>query len=126
VGIYPADRFETVPKAWLSKYLLKGEGSSAGLFKVKPEVARMVEYRRLNLVEAFDPHGVFPLISCRNVMIYFDRETQERVVNRLSEFLEPGGHLFIGHSESLNGARHPLTFVKPATYQKPRSGMEKT
>jgi chemotaxis protein methyltransferase CheR len=61
----------------------------------------------------------FPLISCRNVMIYFDRQTQEKTVNRLSMFLEPGGHLFIGHSESLSGIRHSLTFVKPAIYRKP-------
>jgi chemotaxis protein methyltransferase CheR len=82
----------------------------------------MVDYRRLNLIEPFDPQGMFPLISCRNVMIYFDRPTQERVVNRLAQFLEPGGHLFIGHSESLNGIHHPLEFVKPAIYRKPQLG----
>ena len=52
-------------------------------------------------------------------MIYFDKPTQERVVSRLTSFLEPGGYLFVGHSESLTAIRHPLRFVKPAVYQKP-------
>ena len=121
-GIYPAERFDGVPKPWLSKYLLRGEGSSQGLYKIKPEVARMIEYRRLNLVESFTPDGgPFPLISCRNVMIYFDKPTQEKTVNRLSQFLEPGGYLYIGHSESLSGINQPLTFIKPAIYRKPES-----
>jgi chemotaxis protein methyltransferase CheR len=119
-GIYQAERFEGVPQAWLPKYLLRGEGKSQGRYKIKPEVARIVDYRRLNLIEPFAPDGgPFPLISCRNVMIYFDKQTQEKTVNRLSMFLEPGGHLFIGHSESLSGIRHSLTFLKPAIYRKP-------
>ena len=86
---------------------------------MKPEVARRVEFRRLNLIEAFDPGRSFPLIFCRNVMIYFDKPTQERVVHRLASFLEPGGYLFVGHSESLAGANQRLRFVRPAVYQKP-------
>jgi chemotaxis protein methyltransferase CheR len=118
-AIYPAERFHGMPFSWPSKYLLRGEGKTQGLYKVKPEIARIVEYRRLNLVEEFQPGGgPYPLISCRNVMIYFDKPTQEKVVNRLAMFLEPGGHLFIGHSESLNGTQHPFTFVKPAIYRK--------
>jgi chemotaxis protein methyltransferase CheR len=118
-AVYAAERFEGVPKPWLPKYLLRGEGKSKGLYKVKPDVARMVDYRRLNLIEPFTPDGgPFPLISCRNVMIYFDKPTQEKTVNRLSQFLEPGGYLYIGHSESLSGINHSLTFVKPAIYRK--------
>jgi chemotaxis protein methyltransferase CheR len=55
-------------------------------------------------------------------MIYFDRPTQEKVVNQLSACLEPGGYLFVGHSEGLNGINHPLRFVRPAVYQKPDRG----
>jgi chemotaxis protein methyltransferase CheR len=62
---------------------------------------------------------LFPLISCRNVMIYFDRETQEKIVRRMTQFLEPGGYFFVGHSESLNGVRHTLQHVRPAIYRKP-------
>lgn len=120
-GVYCADRFRNVPRDWLPKYLLRGEGASAGQYKIKPDVARIVEFRRLNLVEPFQPGGVFPLISCRNVMIYFDKPTQERIVNRLSMFLEPGGYLFVGLSESLNGMSHPLEYVRPSIYRKASS-----
>jgi chemotaxis protein methyltransferase CheR len=120
-GVFPAERFSGVPKEWLPKYLLCGHGEFEGLYQVKPEVARNVEFRRLNLIEPFDPGRLFPLISCRNVMIYFDKPTQERVVQRLASFLEPGGYLFVGHSESLAGTNHTLRFVRPAVYQKTES-----
>jgi chemotaxis protein methyltransferase CheR len=117
-AIYSAGRFSTVPREWLPKYLLRGEGDKKGLYRVKAEVARCVEFRRLNLIEAFDPGKLYPLISCRNVMIYFDVATQEKVVRRLSNFLEPGGYLFVGHSEGLTRVNHQLRFIRPAIYQK--------
>jgi chemotaxis protein methyltransferase CheR len=118
-GIYPADRLKGVPNEWLSKYFLRGHGDKAGLYQVRPEIARLIEFRSLNLISAFQHSRSFPLISCRNVMIYFDRPTQERAVNRMAQFLEPGGHLFVGHSESLTGFEQPLHFVQPAIYQMP-------
>jgi chemotaxis protein methyltransferase CheR len=118
-AVYPAERFSSLPQPWLSKYLLRGEGSASGFYKIKPEVARMVEFRRLNLIESFDPKsGPFPLVSCRNVMIYFDKPTQEKVVSRLTGYIKPKGYFFIGHSESLSGIEHSLAFVKPAIYRK--------
>lgn len=77
----------------------------------------MVEFRRLNLVEQHAPVGMFPVIFCRNVMIYFDRPTQQKVVNQLVRCLEPGGHLFIGHAETLNGVSHSLRYVQPACFR---------
>jgi chemotaxis protein methyltransferase CheR len=127
-GVYPAERFSGVPRAWLHKYLLKGTGEATGLYRVRPEVARVVEFRRLNLVEPMPPFvteggrahaGVFPLIWCRNVMIYFDTLVQQRVVTALEQRLEPGGYLFVGHSESLSGIRHSLEYVQPAIYRRP-------
>jgi chemotaxis protein methyltransferase CheR len=117
-GVYPAERTHELPKEWLAKYWLRGEGASEGLCKVKPEVARMVEFRRLNLIESFAHARSYPVIFCRNAMIYFDKPTQERVVGRMSQFLEPGGHLFVGHSESLTGLVHTLECVSPAVYRK--------
>ena len=119
-GVYPQDRLQGVPQTWFSKYWLKGEGQHAGMCKVKPEVARMVEFRRLNLIEQFTLPGLYPVVFCRNVMIYFSKETQEQVVARMTQFLEPGGYLFVGHSESLTGIAHPLESVAPAVYRKPR------
>jgi len=117
-GVYPIDRLQDVPKEWFSKYWLRGEGSSQGMCKIKPEVARMIEFRRLNLIEGFTHARAFPIVFCRNVMIYFDKSTQERVVNRMSTFLNPGGYLFVGHSESLTGLAHELECVAPAVYRK--------
>ncbi len=121
-GVYPAERLQDVPKEWLAQYWLRGEGASRGLCKVKPALARMVEFRRLNLIEGFTHARSFPVVFCRNVMIYFDKPTQERVVGRISTFLEPGGYLFVGHSESLTGLAHALECVSPAVYRKREAG----
>ena len=120
-GIYPAERFDQVPDAWRHRFLLRGEGESRGWFKIKPEVAAVIEFGRLNLIEALPPATPFQFIFCRNVMMYFDRQTQAGVVNRLAAQLEPGGYLFVGHSESLSGIQHPLTFCQPAIYRKGRA-----
>jgi len=79
----------------------------------------MIEFDRGNLIEPMRATRWFPIIFCRNVMIYFDKPTQERVVTNLSQFLEPGGYLLIGHSESLMGVRHSLEYIQPAIYRKP-------
>ena len=117
-GVYPAERFREMPDAWRRAYLLKGVGSSEGSFKVKPELARLVEFERINLIEPFRGSRLFQVIFCRNVMMYFDKATQQDIVQRLSARLEPGGYLFVGHSESLTGVRHELEYVCPAIYRK--------
>jgi chemotaxis protein methyltransferase CheR len=116
---YPADRFTACPPRWLKDYLLRGTGQAEGLCRVKPAVRTLIEFRRWNLMETFNPPQPFHVIFCRNVMIYFDKETQEGVVNRLATCLAPGGYLLVGHAESLTGLRHPYTYVKPAVYRKP-------
>jgi chemotaxis protein methyltransferase CheR len=118
-GIYPVSRLENLPPAWIKKYLLRGQNQSEGFFRVKPEVRSLIQFQRLNLVEPLPNLEPFPAIFCRNVMIYFDRPTQERVVKQLAACLEPGGYLFIGHAESLSGIDGPLRYVKPAIYRKP-------
>ena len=79
----------------------------------------MIDFEQFNLLSSPAHYGPFHVIFCRNVMIYFDKATQEGVVNRLSSRLLPGGYLFIGHSESLNGVSHRLEFVAPAVYRLP-------
>lgn len=118
-AVYPAERFTAVPQGWLRQFLLRGEGRWKGWYRVKPDIRSRVEFGRLNLVEAFTQRDLYPVILCRNVMIYFDKTTQEGVVNRLAACLEPGGYLFIGHAESLTGVRHDLNYVQPAIYRKP-------
>ena len=117
-GIYESGRFRDFPPDWRSKYLLRGEDRAAGFYRIKPAVRSLVEFTRLNLVEPFPAAPPFHVIFCRNVMIYFDKETQGRLVNRLASFLDPGGWLLIGHSESLTGISHPYEYVEPAVYRK--------
>jgi chemotaxis protein methyltransferase CheR len=125
-GIYLAERFKELPPAWLRAYLLRGEGESKGSYKIKPDLASRVEYQRLNLIEPFPHRRRFHVIFCRNVMMYFDKPTQQDIVRRLGLCLEPGGYLFVGHSESLTGVEHDLKYVRPATYraEKPGGGLK--
>jgi chemotaxis protein methyltransferase CheR len=117
-GTYRSDRLQNVLAPWLRKHLLRGEGQWQGWYRMRPEVMAMVEFRRINLIEPFPDIGRFAVIFCRNVMIYFSRQTQEQLVNRLASCLEPGGYLFVGHSETLTGIQHDLEHVQPAIYRK--------
>ena len=118
-GAYQAERFKDLPMDWPRKYLLRGSDRWEGWFRVKPAIRRMIEFQRLNLMEPFPQAQPFQVIFCRNVMIYFNKETQGELVNRFASRLAPGGYLLIGHSESLTGLKHPYDYVKPAVYRKP-------
>ncbi len=117
-GLYPAAGLEGLSLTTRRLCLLKGTGDYAGSCLVKPEVRALIDFRRYNLLEDCSSFGPFQVIFCRNVMIYFDLETQQAVVDRLVSRLVPGGYLLIGHSESLNGIRHSLQYIAPATYRK--------
>ena len=121
-GAYSAERFRDFPVQQLRRYLLRGDGQWANWYLVRKEIRAAIAFERLNLMEQFSHASSFPVIFCRNVMIYFDRPTQESLVRRMAEFLEPGGYLLIGHAESLNGIDHCLQYVHPAVYRKPESG----
>jgi len=116
-AIYEAGRLEGISESRRRAYLLKGTGEHSGYFKLKPAVTGFVDFERINLIEPL-PRRSFPFIFCRNVMMYFDKPTQQGIVSRLAECLEPGGYFFVGHSETLNGIDHPLTYVRPAVYLK--------
>lgn len=118
-GIYSADRFPGGPAPWLKKHLLCGAGKWEGWYRMHPEILRMVEFGRINLVEPLPDLGRFAVIFCRNVMIYFNRATQRKVVAALTGCLQPGGYLFVGHSESLTAIQHHLQQVQPAIYRNP-------
>ncbi len=117
-GIYPEDRFAQVPENWKRRYLLRGRATAEGYYRIRPEIRKMVEFRRLNLIEDYFHWNRFPVIFCRNVMIYFDSVTRRTVVTRMLKWLEPGGYLFVGHSESLASGKFPLEYVRPAVYRK--------
>lgn len=118
-GIYDEDRFRDVPPEVLRRHFLRGRGGSAGLFKVKPHLAAVIQFRRLNLMDGqFPIKNPLDLIFCRNVMIYFDRPTQETLVKKFHRYLRPGGYLFIGHSESLQWVNHAFKSLAPTIYQR--------
>jgi len=123
-GVYPTERFREMPDTWKRAYLLKGVGESQGHYKVKPELARSISFERINLIEPFRHGRSFQVIFCRNVMMYFDKATQQDIVQRLSGSLEPGGYLFVGHSESLTGVKHGLRYICPAIYRQDGGGMK--
>ncbi|MCH6255254.1 protein-glutamate O-methyltransferase CheR [Puniceicoccaceae bacterium K14] len=119
-AVYDIDKLKQVKPELARKYFQKGERQMEGYCRVRPELAKKIAFRRINLFEASFPwKSKFQLIICRNVMIYFDRKTQEELVTRLSKHLVPGGYLFIGHAESLAGITHPYNTIKPAIYQLP-------
>lgn len=116
-GIYAQERVSTIPPDWLHKYFQIGQGEWAGHYRVKQSISSRVTFRQINLIEPYDHPQSYDIIFCRNVMIYFDRPTQEALVEKLCSFLQPGGYLFIGHSESLTGLKLPLRCIKPSIYQ---------
>lgn len=119
-AIYPEESVSKVPPELIKKYFQKGLGPQEGNYRVKSDLGSRVTFRHLNLLGPPYPFTeFFHAIFCRNVMIYFDRPTQEELVRRLSARLVPGGYLLVGHSESLTGINHGLKMVKPAIYQLP-------
>lgn len=117
-AIYPEDRLESVPPDWRRNYFQKGFGKWTGYYRIKDAVRSRITFRNLNLLGQYEVPDQFSVIFCRNVMIYFDRQTQEELVNRLSRFLVPRGYLLIGHSESLTGLNTGLKCLRPSVYQK--------
>lgn len=117
-GVYKMSAVEGMPVATLRRHFERGVGPQQGLARVNAEVRRRVTFQQLNLLEAGEVGDPFDLVFCRNVMIYFDRAVQQRVVSMLERSVRPGGYLLISHSESLNGIAHRLRWVAPAIYQR--------
>jgi len=117
-AVYSVERMNGLPPAWIKRYFAAEEGSHPS-FRVKPEIRAMAAFERINLIEPISWPKQFPVVFCRNVMIYFDRSTQQRVIANLSRGLEPGGYLFVGHAESFTGIDHRLEYVRPAVYRRP-------
>ena len=118
-GIYSEEALKNVSSARVKTYFQRGVGPQEGNYRVKPILRSSIDFHHLNLLEGAPPFDMlFQVIFCRNVMIYFDRETQEELVGKLAARLVPGGYLFVGHSESLTGIKHCLHLVHPAVYKK--------
>jgi chemotaxis protein methyltransferase CheR len=118
-GIYDRERVAPVPPAFKQKYLLRSKDPGKGLVRIVPLLRAAVQFHRLNLMdEQYSFAEPFDMIFCRNVIIYFDRRTQERLVARFCRCLKSGGYLFLGHSETVYGFDVPLERVVSTVYRK--------
>jgi chemotaxis protein methyltransferase CheR len=119
LGIYPAGMIAPVPLELRQKYLLRAKQGAGDRVRIAPELRRAVSFSRLNLMEtpynvALDMHVIF----CRNILIYFDKQTQRQVLDQLCHHLRPGGFLFLGHSETLTGFGLPLHPVATTVFRR--------
>lgn len=117
-GIYEAVSLEDVPAEHLKRYFRSVGTEKSPAFGVGESLRCMVRFARLNLMEHWPMSGRFDAIFCRNVMIYFDLPTRQRLARRFWEILRPGGHLFVGHSESLTQCSPEFRYIEPAVYGK--------
>jgi chemotaxis protein methyltransferase CheR len=115
---YEKDQLQDIPPEYLSKYLTLLQTSPNRIYGIHEKIKKMIRFAQLNLMDTWPMKGPFDLIFCRNVMIYFDSATQGRLVQRFYDLLVPGGHLLVGHSESLVANSCGFKYVQPATYVK--------
>jgi chemotaxis protein methyltransferase CheR len=118
-AIYPQEMIAPVPMDMRQRYLLRSRDKGRGLVRIGPELRKLVRFGRLNLMDTSYPVDQnMDVIFCRNMLIYFEKPTQQMVLSKLCEHLKPGGFLFLGHSESLAGLSLPLTPVGPTVFRR--------
>lgn len=116
-GVFPEDELRNLPERYKTQYFTMVE---QGLYQISPELRKQVVFANLNLMDAKFPfRKSFHVIFCRNVMIYFDTPTRERLVNHFFQWLHPGGYLFIGLSETLSNLKSNFEYISPAIYRRP-------
>lgn len=117
-GQYSMTRIDQVPTQYLKRFCLRGVGAASGRLLVDRKLRERVQFQQLNLMASLHNLPLFDLILLRNVMIYFNADTKQQLIARIAGRLKAGGHLFIGHSETLNGLASGLTQIAPAIYQR--------
>lgn len=117
-AVYGADAAAALGEARLRRFFLKGKGANAGKVRVRPELRAMVSLRSFNLLSSQWEQGAYEAVFCRNVMIYFDRDTQRRVLEGLRGSLKPGGLLFAGHAENFTDHRDLFELVGKTVYRR--------
>ncbi len=117
-GVYHPQRADGLSRERLSRWFLRGQGKNAGMLRVVPDLQDLITFRQLNLMQPWPLRGRFDVLFCRNVVIYFGKETQRMLFNRFADVLAPGGHLFIGHSESLFKVSERFKLLSKTAYQR--------
>lgn len=119
-GVYSQDDIEKVSPAQRRRWFQKGSGSQTGKARVKDDLKRLITFNSLNLMHPWPMNGPFDAIFCRNVVIYFDKDTKAKLVSRFADLLRTGGYLFLGHSESLHGVSQRFRLAGRTAYKKER------
>ncbi len=120
MGIFKSELVRPVPEDLRRKYFMRSKDPESDVLRVVPELRALIDFRRVNFMDSdFGLPEPPEIIFCRNVIIYFDRQTQVQLLRRLTRQLAPGGYFFAGHSESLQGMDLPLIPVAPSAYRKP-------
>ncbi len=118
-GVWPIERSNDIPERFRKAWMLRGIRAEEGRMRAHPRLKSMIEFRRINLNDRnYAIRDSFDLIFCRNVLIYFNRESKTDVINRLTQHLSPTGLLFLGHAESLTGTTHTLEHAGPTVYRR--------
>ena len=118
-AIYKEDRISVIPMYLKKKYFLRSKDRNNPQVRLVKPIRDKVSFRRLNFMDTvYDIHDQFDIIFCRNALIYFERENQEMVINKLCQKLSPNGYFFLGHSESITNMKVPLKSIKPTIFRK--------
>ncbi|AEE15558.1 CheR family methyltransferase [Treponema brennaborense] len=118
-AIYPMEAIQNIPLDLKRQYFLKSKNPQTAEVRLKPAIRNRVTFSRLNFMDDdFGFRDTMQIIFCRNVLIYFDKNTQEAVIKKFMQYLEPGGYLFLGHSETIFGMDLPLKTVAPTVFQR--------
>lgn len=118
-GIYPLDNAKGVGEARLKRFFRKGVKSRGGFARVSDELRDLVTFRQMNLLQpSWDVKGPYDIVFCRNIMIYFDYETQTKLLDRIAQVLAPGGLFFAGHSENFSAQTQKLKLLRNTVYRK--------
>lgn len=117
-GIYDESRVNGLPKEMLKRWFMRGKGKNDGMVKVSSELQQIMDFRQVNLMQEWPIREKFHVIFCRNVVIYFDRPTKIKLLDRYANQLEDNGYLILGHSESLNGLTDRFETIGKTVYQK--------
>lgn len=117
-GVYPMERIAQLDPGLVKRFFLKGSGTQEGMVKVRPELRAMITFRQVNLLsDNWAMRAPLDVIFCRNVMIYFDKETQLKILQRFAPLMQPNGLLFAGHSESFHHAAHLFQMRGKTVYE---------
>ncbi|MDH5766120.1 MAG: protein-glutamate O-methyltransferase CheR [Gammaproteobacteria bacterium] len=117
-GVYELSRVEGLETGIKRRWFFKGKGSNAGNVRVSPELQKVIEFKQVNLMQEWPITGRFHIIFCRNVVIYFDKPTKTKLLNRYADQLVDGGYMILGHSESLQGLTDRFQTIGKTVYKK--------